>query len=380
MRDFNFFNERPVHSYKKSDFILILLTILLTGMGLVTLYFASADRAANHFTDGTQVYLLKQLVSVGVGVAGLLFFSLLNIKVIREFLGLACIIVVALALITLFAGETHNTVARRWIMIPGVNISIQPSELVKFVMVLFLANQFDKREDVMPAVIGLLVFTFIVLPNDFSTGFLILIVGILMFFACGAKLMWLLPGSALAVPFAILFVSQSANRVERIINFISPEKSSDGNYQVSRALMAIVSGGWLGRGMGTGLVKTEYVPEIASDYIFAGWAEATGFVGVVIFIILMAAICWRIYYCAFTCYDKFASYVCFGFGTFIVVQTLLNIAIVADLLPSTGIPLPFFSAGGTSIVMTLCMCGFVINASRIEKKETETRIEDVVYE
>lgn len=380
MRDFNFFNERPVHNYKKSDLILILLTILLTGMGLVTLYFASADRAANHFNDGTQFYITKQLISVAVGVMGLLFFSVVKIDLIRKLLPMACIFVVLISVITLFAGESHNTVARRWIMIPGLNISIQPSEFVKFVMVLYLANQFDKHDTVGAAVVGLIVFTFIVIPNDFSTGFLILVVGIIMFFACGSKLMWLLPGTALAIPFAILFVSQSANRVERIINFISPEKSTDGNYQVSRALMAIVSGGWFGRGMGTGLVKTEYVPEIASDYIFAGWVEATGFVGVVIFIILVAAICWRIFYCAFTCFDKFASYVCFGFGTFIVVQTLLNIAIVADLLPSTGIPLPFFSAGGTSIVMTLCMCGFAINASRIEKKENETRIEDVVYE
>lgn len=380
MSNLNFYNEPPVESYKKSDTVFILMTLLLTGLGLVTLYIASAYRSSVHFS-GSTVFLSKQLIAVGIGIAGLIFFATVKIEFIRKMMPVLYIFAIVLCFITGFVGENYGTFARRWITIPGLGISFQPSELIKFVLVLFLANQFDKRENVGPAVLGLVICMVVVLVHDFSTGVLIGVVGLIMFAGCGAKLLWMIPGSLLLIPLGGLFVFRSAHRVERIINFVKPEQNlSEGNYQVSKALAAVSSGGWFGQGFGTGLVKTEYVPEVASDYIFAGYAEAFGFVGILLFIVIFAIFAWRIFYHAFSCYDKFTSYVCFGFGTILVVQTILNIGIVAGCLPSTGIPLPFFSAGGTSIVMTLSMCGFVINASRREKIEKETRIEDVVYE
>ena len=388
MTDFNFFNERPLHKYRKSDPLLIILTILLTGMGLVTLYFASVDFASLRHNDPL-FYVKKQIVPCLVGLGALGIFSIVKIEAVRRLLMVMSLFVILLCILTLITGSDNNTVAQRWLVIPGINVSLQPSEFVKFVLVLYLANQFDKQESllnreessVLPAVTGLIVFSALVIVNDFSTGFLILCCGIVMFFACGSKLLWLMPFSVIALPLSALLIFSKSYRVERIINFLSPGKNlSDGNLQPMRANAAIASAGFFGSGLGTGIEKASFIPEVSSDYIFAGWTEAMGFFGVVIYMILLAVFAWRIFYCAFTCYDRFASYACFGFGLLIVAQSLVNIAVVAGILPSTGIPLPFFSAGGSSIVVVLAMCGFVINASRIEKKEYETKVEDVVYE
>jgi len=259
---------------------------------------------------------------------------------------------------------------------PG-NFSFQPSELIKFSLVLFLANYFDKQEkldnpedkNVLPCVIGFVVFILVVFAQkDFSTGVFIAVIGILLFFVSGSKLRWIWPFLIIAIPAVCLMITLEPYRLQRVIGWIRPEEfGSTVNYQSLAAKRAISAGGLWGSGIGTGLVRINSIPEIQADYIFAGWAESMGLVGVIIFFILLGFFAWRGYRTAMICPDRFSAYSAFGCVSIIVLQSLLNTMVVCGLLPSTGIPLPFFSLGGSSIIITLAMCGFVLNASRCEE-------------
>jgi cell division protein FtsW len=157
-------------------------------------------------------------------------------------------------------------------------------------------------------------------------------------------------------------------RLQRLIGWISPDEfGSTINYQSLNAKRAISAGGVWGSGIGSGLSKINSIPEVQADYIFAGWAEAMGYIGVVLYFLLLVFFAYRGYKAAFENPDKFSALSTFGCVSAIVLQSVVNTMVVCGLLPSTGINLPFFSLGGSSIIVTLAMCGFILNASRCEK-------------
>ena len=200
-----------------------------------------------------------------------------------------------------------------------------------------------------------------------------------MFFVAGAKLKWVFPFMIFAIPVGILVITSEQYRIERIIGFLKPSEGGQSfNYQANAAKTTISAGGIWGAGIGKGLTKLNSIPEVQADYIFAGWTEAMGYVGVIAFVALLVFFAWRGYKAAVNCPDRFAAYGCFGCVSIIVMQSLINLMVVCGLLPSTGIPLPFFSVGGSSIIITLAMCGFILNASRCqEKAEDFTQFEDI---
>ena len=223
------------------------------------------------------------------------------------------------------------------------------------------------------AVVGLFFTVLIVfLQDDFSTAFFIMLVGLLMFFVAGIKLGWFLGFCVFSLPIIVLFICTESYRVKRLIAFFNPEQYSHGvNYQINASRRAISSGGFLGEGFGSGLKRVSGIPEVQADFIFAGWSEAMGFLGVILFFVLIIYFAWRGYKIAFKCEDRFRSYVAFGIVTSIVLQTLLNCGVVCGALPATGIPLPFFSSGGSSLIITLLMCGVVINISKFDNNNLE---------
>jgi cell division protein FtsW len=324
---------------------------------------------------GSSLYFVKrQLLSSAAGLAGLLLFAFVPINRIRKLLFVITAVTVLLCLLTLVPGiGVERNGARRWIRIPFFS-TFQPSEAVKAVTVMFLANLFDKQaqirnpeeRSVLPSVVGLIFFVLIIFgQKDFSTGFFLLIVGIILFFIAGAKLSWLIPFTVLGIPAALLMVLLEPYRVNRFIAFLRPDEFLQGlNYQSFAAKRAISLGGFWGQGVGSGLTRINSIPEVQADYIFAGWTEAMGFVGVVIYMIILCLFAWRAYKIAVECPDRFAAITVFGFTTLIFLQSLVNCAVVCGVLPATGIPLVFFSSGGTSIMFALIMCGFIINASR----------------
>ena len=200
-----------------------------------------------------------------------------------------------------------------------------------------------------------------------------------MFFVSGAKLKWIWPFLMLTIPLAIILITSEQYRMERIIGFLNPEEgASSFNYQVNASKNAITAGGFWGTGIGRGLSKLDSIPEVQADYIFAGWTESMGFFGVVLYFALLGFFTWRGYKTAFNCPSRFAAYGSFGCVTTIVFQSIVNCMVVCGIIPSTGIPLPFFSVGGSSIIVTLAMCGFVLNASRCEEKNSNNYVyEDV---
>ncbi len=393
MSRFSFFAERPIEKYKKADTSLIVLTMLLWGIGIVTLYFCSSRYGQRQFGNPMH-FVERQLVSSAVGFVVLFFLASLKLEALRKLLPIIVLGSLFLCLLTFIPGiGVERNGARRWIKIPYFS-TFQPSETVKFALVLFLANFFDKQErivleeekTVFPAFFGLILFSGIVFAQqDFSTGMFVFLLGLVVFFVSGAKLSWFIPFSCLAIPAACLMILLNPFRVARLLGFIRPESYAQTfNYQTMAAHRAITAGGFWGQGLGTGLTRINSIPEVQSDYVFAGWVEAMGLLGVVLYLAILVLFAWRGFYCAVTCSDRFGAISTFGFTTCIVAQSLANIAVVGGVLPSTGIPLPFFSSGGSSIIFTLAMCGFIINASRLENLEivenSSYTMGDVVYE
>ncbi len=367
-----------IHSSRKADTGFIISMILLCGLGLTALYSGSGNYAMKIFSD--QLYFVKrQLLIMCMGLAALLVLSFIDLNIIRRFLPAVVLITLVMCVLPFLPviGVEKNG-AYRWIALGP--FTFQPSELVKITMVVFLANLFAKKHDrldepmvsVIPAIVMLLLFVGIVyIQNDFSTSIFILLTGLLMFFVAGVKLRWFAGLVAVLLPLVVLFVFSKTYRVMRIISYINPSIDPQGaSYQAVAAKEAIISGGFWGRGIGGGIRKISSVPEIQADFIFAGWAEEMGLFGVVGYFCLLAYFAWRGYSIAFKCRDRFRSYTAFGATSLILFQSLLNCGVVSGFLPATGIPLPFFSAGGSSIFITLCLCGLIINISRWES-ETE---------
>ncbi|MCH5290382.1 MAG: cell division protein FtsW [Treponema sp.] len=375
MSSFTFFADRPVERYRKSDAGLIVAIVLLWGLGLCTLCVCTPSTAQRLFND-KYYFIFRQLMCSAVGFAGLFVFAQLPIKKIRAMLPLLVLATFILCLMTFLPGiGDARKGAPRWIRIPHV-ATFQPSELAKFVVVLFLANLFDKQLDVNDdtrksfwyPLSGLLLFVGVVfLQKDFSTGLFIFAIGCIMFFVCGAKMDWFLPLILLAVPAAALMIAIEPYRINRLVAFFKPgEYVLTSGYQQFASRRAIITGGLWGMGMGTGLDKVSSIPEVQTDYIFAGWASAMGLLGVTAYFALLVFFAWRGYVVAFTSPDRFAAFGCFGCTSIVVLQSIMNCAVVCGAAPTTGIPLPFFSSGGSSLIVTLCMCGFMVNASHCE--------------
>lgn len=381
MNSYSFYAERSLENYNKSDFTFVVSAILLTGLGLFTLYFCSQNYAERIFHDSFY-FIRRQSISALVGLFGFILFASLKISVIRKILPVMVGVTLLLCILTFVPGiSIEKNGARRWLRMP-FSFTLQPSEFVKFTLVVFLANIFDKLETIenpeerslFPSVFVMLVFILLVLmQKDLSTSVFIFCVCFLMFAAAGLKIRWVFVVLLMAIPFLFIFITSEQYRIDRIIAFLKPDEGIHTfNYQSIAAKRAISAGGAWGSGIGVGLIQSNRIPEVQADYIFAGWAEAMGLFGVVIYFATLGVFAWRGFKTAIVCKNRFASYSAFGFVLMISAQSIVNCAVVCGALPSTGIPLPFFSLGGSSIITTLCMCGFIVNASRINSGNDST--------
>ena len=314
MTDFIFSAEKPVESSGKIDIQLIISVILLLGLGLFALSICSSAYAERMFHD-PGYFIKRQLINTGLGIVVMIVCATINIKVIRRLLPVIVIASLILCLLTFVPGiGSERNGAQRWIIIPFVG-SLQPSEIAKLAMVLFLANYFDKQyslknendRSVVQGLIGLGIFVLLVLlQKDFSTAVFIFVVGIFIIFITGSSLIWILPVLGLGVPALLLFVFMEPYRVQRLIAFCNPEYSqSRWNYQAMAAERAISAGGILGTGSGSGLFFSSRIPEIQADYVFAGWVEAMGLLGVLVYFALLLFFSYRGFRSAFNAADRF---------------------------------------------------------------------------
>lgn len=377
MNQYDFYAHKPGEKYHKIDVGLLVSMLLLWGLGLFTVFVCSQGYAIRFFNNDAFYFVKRQLICSLAGLFLFVAFMVFDMDTIKKgvmYLVIFTLILCALTFIKPLSIEKNG--ARRWIRLP-LNFTFQPSELVKLSVVLYLAFYFDKlsedttgEKDVMPCVVIFLLMVFMVLlQKDFSTSLFIICIGVLLFFVSGSKLRWLIPFLFISIPLTVIMIFSEQYRIERIIGFLKPSEGGQTfNYQVNASKTAISAGGFWGSGIGRGLSKLNSIPEVQADYIFAGWSEAMGYIGVLAYFVLLGFFAWRGYKAALKCKSRFAAYGCFGCVSVIFMQSILNCMVVCGLLPSTGIPLPFFSVGGSSIIMTLAMCGFILNASRCEEK------------
>jgi cell division protein FtsW len=355
------------------DHALIVCVVLLTGAGLATLYSASYAFAELWYKGDRWHFVSRQLALAAAGFVLLFIAANIKMTTLRTSIKFILALAVILCLLTFVPGIGLNiNGASRWIGIAG--FTFQPSELVKLALPLYLAHIFDKKKEKLdmflsgilpPTLITTLFFTLILLQNNFSTAVFIAGNALLIFFLSGIKKRYFVSAAVIFMPVSFLLVLTKEHRLRRLISFIWPEWEPLGaGYQVNASVLTISSGGLWGKGVGQGTRKIGSVPEIQSDFIFSAYSEEGGFIGVVIFILAFGFFAWRGYRAALRAGDTFSRLLACGMVTMIVTQALLNIAVVAGALPATGVPLPFFSSGGSSLLVTLAMSGLILNVSR----------------
>jgi len=365
------FEAERMQSQKTAQ-LFCLCVILLTGMGLVTLYSASFSFAARFFQDGNY-FIVRQLIYGAAGIVLFLIFSLINLNAIRKCaLPFVCI-AAGLCVLTFIPGiGVERYGASRWIEI-GM-FTYQPSEMVKFALPLYLAHLFDKKTDNLdnlysgilpPVIVTGIFFALIYMQNNFSTAVLIALIALTMFFLAGVRYRYFFAAIAMIVPVSALLVFTKEYRVRRLVSFIRPQWDPLGaGFQVNASKDAIVSSGLWGRGIGEGVRKVASIPEIHSDFVFSAYVEETGFIGVMLFFAMFVVFAVLGFKAALDSKTVFGRLLAAGLTTLTVAQALLNTAVVSGAVPATGIPLPFFSAGGSSLVTTLVSAGLIANVAR----------------
>ena len=355
-------------------FLIILLVLLCVGLAM--LY--SASYAQSQYDTGYTVstrYLQKQGVCAVIGLVAMVILSRIPPDFwLKAAWPLYAVSIILLLSVLLF-GESVNG-ARRWINIAG--LQFQPSEIAKFTLIVLFARltkgfgtsarQF--RYGVAgfgAALLGILVP--LALEKHLSAIMLMGMVAVVMMFIAGTNPKWLLVGAGVAVAFVVVYVSLMGYAGDRITAWLNPQQDpGDTGYQILQSLYAIGSGGVLGLGLGKSKQKYLYLPFQYNDYIFAVICEELGLFGALLIIALFSMLILRGYWIALRAPDRFTTVLAAGLITLIAVQTILNLGVVTNLLPSTGIALPFFSYGGTALAVNLGEMGVVLSISRYRNR------------
>lgn len=355
-----------------ADIPFLILTLGLLALGLAVLYSASSAQSA--YDTGyaiTTRYLQKQAVCALLGLIAMYLFSRVPAALWYRLAWPVYGVSILLLLSVLIVGQQVNG-ARRWISIAG--LQFQPSEIAKFGAILVFARLTadfgEKSEDFLHGVLGfggalLGILVPLALEKHLSAIMLLGMVAVVMMYFAGTRLRWLLLGAVGAVMFLLVYVSLMGYAGDRISAWRHPELDpGDTGYQILQSLYAIGSGGVLGLGFGKSRQKYLYLPFQYNDYIFAIFCEELGLLGALALMALFAALITRGYRIARLASDRFSSALAAGLTSLIAVQTILNLCVVTNLLPSTGIALPFFSYGGTALAVNLGEMGIVLSISR----------------
>lgn len=359
------------------EFIIILMIILLFGLIMV----ASASSVTALYRHNDSLYFFKkQLLMALLGVIAMIGISKIDYHVVcsTKFLMLCAAIVWIMLFIPLFSSADING-AKRWINLGS--FSFQPSELAKVVWILLFAkvcssqskealNNFKTSWLVYGIMLVFLFIPLVLQPHKSAIILMTIVCGIIVMLS-GANLKYLLMVVPIGLLAVIILIFSSEYSVSRITSFLDPFSDPTGEgWQVIQSLYAIGSGGLFGKGLGQSVQKALYIPEPQNDFIFAVICEELGFVGAFAVIGLFFLFIMKCVKIAMNAPDKLGTLICMGLAALIFVQVVINICVVTSMFPVTGMPLPFFSAGGTNLFFTIASMGFILNISRQRKKKT----------
>jgi len=354
---------------------LALTFLLLLASGLVILYAASNYNAQAAGSPLSEVY--SQLLGIAVGFAGMMLILQIDYRKLADAKICLALLAVSFVLLVLVAipgiGKMLNG-SRRWLRLGPV--SFQPSELAKYASILYLARALSMRSrDVRKFWTGLvpmfiipgIMFLLILMQPNLSTAGSIIIVAAVMVMMAGARWMHLGLVGASGLALGTFYALSEDYRRARLMSFRNPfDYMTNEGYQLSQSLLAFGSGGLFGMGLGLGRQKYAFLPYPESDFIFAVVGEDLGFVGCCSVLALFAAFIFFGLRIAICCEDRFGSLLAGGITSMVGVQCVLNVAVVIGMMPTTGLPLPFFSSGGTSISILMCAVGVLMNISASE--------------
>ena len=351
--------------------LFIVVTVLLLG-GLVMVYSASVFNVAPISQSALSVHpFLKQVLAAGIGLAAMVAAMHIDYTKLRKPIVLYPMLVGVLSLlvVVLFLPPVNKT--HRWIFIGG--ISMQPSELVKIAIVIFLAYHIDRKwgEVNQPAVlvpcvlVTTLCTVLILLEPDFGTaGILVATAGIMLFLA-GLGWRYVALAVAVSLPALWFLVFSVPYRLARVLAFLNPDQDPLGTgFQLRQSIIAVGSGGPLGLGLGQSVQKLHFLPFAESDFIYSILSEELGLIGSVGVVALFVVLFWRGMRAGRRAPEPFGTLLAWGLSTTVVLQALINVSVAVGVLPTTGTTLPLISYGGSSLVTTLLACGLVLNVSQ----------------
>ncbi len=354
------------------DVPFLILILCLLGFGLIMV--CSASYVSAYYNKGDSFYYIKrQLIWTALGGLAMFVISRIDYRKYQKYIWLILIISFIMVVLVLIPGiGIVGGGARRWL---GVgSFTFQPSEVAKLAVILYLANyisiNYEKmknfKEGFAPAFAVLAIFTFLVaIETHISGAILIFAIGIVMLFVGGSSIKLMMGLGLLGAGGITCLIAFTDYAKARITAWLDPfADAADSGYQIIQSLYAIGSGGFLGLGLGQSRQKHLYIPEPQNDYIFSIACEELGFVGAVVIILLYILLIWRGFTIAFHMKDRFGMMMVIGIVSRVAIQAILNIAVVTNALPSTGIGLPFFSYGGTALLVLMAEMGLVLSASR----------------
>ena len=367
------------HNGKRYDIVFIISVIMLAVYGTVMVFSAGYAYADFRYNDGLY-FVKRQTIWLFIGIAVMIAVSQIDTELLKRHTAKAYIATLALLVLTLLIGFVGNG-AQRWIAIGP--ITIQPSEIAKLTMTMMLAKYFSSNKDattskdkknvflkgtVIPCIIIAIPIFLVMLQHHLSCIIILGIIGLLMIVSSGAELRYIgafcLAGLA-GVSYIAFFTDYTK---DRITVWLDPESYKlTGGWQTLQGLMAIGSGGIFGKGFGKGELKYCYVSEPANDMIFAVLCEELGLVGAATALVLFGLLIWRGFLIGLHNEDTYSRLLTIGICIKIAVQVLLNVAVVTNTIPNTGISLPFFSYGGSSLIMIFAEMGIILSVSRNSK-------------
>ncbi len=345
------------------DYTTLFLTLFLTGFGLVMLYSASSFEARRDYGDDAY-YFRKQLIIAVGGIIIMLGISFYRYQRLKMFSILLMLLAAVMLILVLFIGVDNNG-SHRWL---GVGpITFQPSEAAKLILIIYMAHVCTTRSGFLHTFVGtirvawpVIVIVGLVAVSNLSTAIICALIVVGIWFVATPKPLYIVPVLVVGVLGVLFFVNNQSYRGDRITAWKDPESS----YQTMQALYSIGSGGLFGRGLGQSIQKKGFIPESYSDMIFSVICEELGIVGAAGILLIFVFLIWRLRLIAEGAPDRFGSLIVCGVIIHLAVQVIVNVSVVTNVIPNTGVTLPFISYGGTSILLLFAEMGLVLAISR----------------